>query len=191
MNSDLRQGIKLSWPRYDLDNKMKPLIWVVYPFTSSTLGAQDNYFIKCNLTNAFFVALRRLRNETGAEVEALFMTERPEPQTSVEKGITFRFLNANNSPLGDHRVFGKQWSLSMLLALVRDRPTLIFLFIGGGWFAVTLALICKTLGIPYCPIIASRGISTRRSLRWYYRNALRTIVHTEGHKSRFSQAGID
>jgi glycosyltransferase involved in cell wall biosynthesis len=166
-------------------------IWVIYPFTASTIGAEDEYVIQSNITNAFLVALNRVGKRHGLEVHAVYLTDAPNGWESVHNGIRFRFfpvtIGHNRGPEG----FGKQWSLPLVKALVYEHPYIVFLFIGGGWFAISLAAVCKALSVPYCPIVAGWGIGTRRSLRWYYKNGLRTIVHTEAHKRRFAEAGVD
>ena len=165
-------------------------LWVVYPFTANILGTQDGYFIAVNRTNAFFVALRRIQAEIGWSVEALFMTDKRRAYTVSQEEIRYRFLPITTARGGGAECFGKQWSVPILTTLIRERPALVFLFISGGWWAVLFAVLCRALSIPYCPIVAGWGVSTRRSLRWYYANALRTIVHTEAHRRLFEQAGI-
>lgn len=166
-------------------------IWIVYPFTAGTLGTGDDYFLSSNQTNAFFVALRRIGREMDLEISAVYLTDLRRSYEETQDEIRFRFMPTTLGRNGDVNSFGRQWSRTLVSRLAKEKPALVFLFIGGGWFAVTLALVCKTLGISYCPIIAGRGIATRRSLRWYYKNALRTIVHTDGHKSQFTRAGVD
>ncbi|HFD87462.1 MAG TPA: glycosyltransferase family 1 protein [Gammaproteobacteria bacterium] len=166
-------------------------IWVVYPFTACTLGVADEYFVKSNTSNAFFVALRQARRILGVDACAVCLTDAVAGYTISDKGVSFRFFPVSGKRGADARAFGKQWSRYLVTNLIRERPALVFLFIGYGWFAILLAAICQLLSIPYVPIIAGWGVSTRRSLRWYYGNALRTIVHTETHKKRFAEAGVD
>jgi glycosyltransferase involved in cell wall biosynthesis len=166
-------------------------IWIIYPFTANTLGTTENYFWESNRTNAFFVALRRIQKETGSQVSVVYLTDAAESHESIQDEIRFRFFPVSVGRGRGVGGFGKQWSIALISRLIRERPSLVFLFIGGGWFALTLAVICKGLGIPYCPIVAGWGVATRRSLRWYYGNALRTIVHTEAHKQRFANAGVN
>lgn len=166
-------------------------IWVIYPFTSQAIGADDNYVIHSNSSNAFFVVLRRLQKEMAIRVRAIYMTSAKIAHEVEQEGIEFQFLPVTIDPKQGHASFGRQWSLSIVWKLFTERPRLVFLFIGGGWFAIFLALVCRILSIPYCPIIAGWGVSTRRSQRWYYRNALHVIVHTNKHKELFRNNGID
>jgi glycosyltransferase involved in cell wall biosynthesis len=166
-------------------------IWVTYPFTTSAIGENDDYVIRANSSNAFFIALRKLHESTSRIIKAIYMTEKHTNYEIDEQGIVFRFLPVTFNPGHGNASFGRQWSFRMVGELIQQKPELVFLFIGGGWFAIFFALVCHLLKVPYCPIIAGWGTSTRRSQKLYYRNALHVIVHTNAHKELFKKVGVD
>jgi glycosyltransferase involved in cell wall biosynthesis len=166
-------------------------IWVIYPFTPNAIGEDDDYVIKSNSSNAFIVSLRKLHESSSRLIKAIFMTEKLNSYEVDENGIIFRFLPVSFNPYRGSAGFGRQWSFKLLSELTQEKPELVFLFIGGGWFAIFLALVCHLLKVPYCPIIAGWGTSTRRSQKWYYRNALHVIVHTNAHKETFNKVGVN
>jgi glycosyltransferase involved in cell wall biosynthesis len=163
----------------------------MYPFTSSTLGTQDDYVIQSNNSNALFVALRKIQQNARTIIKSVYMTTQRTSYEIERQGIVFQFLPTTNNPGVGVARFGREWSLSMVYEMIKEKPSMVFLFIGGGWFAIFLALVCRLLSIPYCPIIAGWGTSTRHSQKWYYRNALHVIVHTNAHKELFNKVGVD
>jgi glycosyltransferase involved in cell wall biosynthesis len=172
-------------------SKRSKSIFVLYPFTPSTMGADDNYVVRSNSSNAFFVALRAIQQNTKIEVKAVFLTDKGSGYEIDEKKIIYQFSPMTFSTSVKNKGFGSQWSVNMVWSVIKEKPGLVFLFISGGWFAIFLALVCRLFSIPYCPIIAGWGTSTRRSQKWYYRNALHVVVHTNAHKALFKKSGVD
>lgn len=166
-------------------------LWVIYPFTPSAIGVNEDYVIRSNTTNSLFTSLRKLQKEKPIDINAIYITDKRQYFHQDVEGVDYRFFPATWNPENNQTSFGRQWSLKMIIEIVRKRPTLIFLFISGGWFAIFISLICWIFSVHYCPIIAGWGVSTRRSQKWYYKHALCVIVHTNAHKKLFSDKGID
>lgn len=166
-------------------------IFVIYPFSPSAIGVNEDYVTQSNTTNSFFIALRKVQKERSITVNSLYITNKKRYFHQIVDGIDYRFFPATKNPGNNQYSFGHQWSMKLVYEIVRKKPSLVFLFISGGWFAIFLALTCWLFSIPYCPIVAGWGVSTRRSQRWYYNHALRVIVHTNAHKELFTSKGIN
>jgi glycosyltransferase involved in cell wall biosynthesis len=166
--------------------------WVIYPFSAETIGAEsDDYVIQSNDSNAFYKAMRQIQLQSIWRCTAIFLTGQRKAYTMPRKALEYRFFPVSWPQQKGANMFGKQWSLRLLLSLVRRRPKAVLLFINFGWYTLALALCCRLLKIPYFVVLAGWGVSGRRAQHWFLRHAKTVIVHTEMHKKHLAERGFD